>query len=224
MPDQAAAVQYVACGGHPAGLRHDRCRPADRGRPRPARSAAGRPESSRGSAPSGRRTTRGTLPVPAEGTVRNLLPSGRAPVRTASAAVLTAVLFGGAAAHFGRDLVLAPFCVFFAMLVVVSVTDLSHRLVPRRLLYAALALIAPLLVASAAIDHQWHDLTGAVVAGAVAFGLFFGDLVVRPPGHGLRRRAAGRRHRPHRRLPEPAPCLRGLPRRFHRRAWSSVWS
>ena len=55
--------------------------------------------------------------------------------------MLTAALFGAAAAHFGRDLVLAPFCVFFAMLVAVSVTDLSHRLVPRRLLYAALVLI-----------------------------------------------------------------------------------
>ena len=80
---------------------------------------------------------------------------------------------------------LAPFCVFFAMLVAVSVTDLSHRLVPRRLLYAALALIAPLLVASAGIDHQWHDLTGAIVAGAVAFGLFFGIWWFVPRGMGF---------------------------------------
>jgi leader peptidase (prepilin peptidase)/N-methyltransferase len=127
----------------------------------------------------------GEVPVPAEGTVRNLLPSGRSPTRTASAAVLTAVLFGGAAAHFGRDLVLAPFCVFFAMLVAVSVTDLSHRLVPRRLLYASLALIVPLLAASAGIDHQWHDLTGAIVAGAVAFGLFFGIWWFVPRGMGF---------------------------------------
>jgi leader peptidase (prepilin peptidase) / N-methyltransferase len=124
-------------------------------------------------------------PVPVEGAVANLLPSGRAPVRTASAAVLTAVLFGGAAHHFGRDLILAPFCVFFAMLVVVAVTDLSHRLVPRRLLYGALALIAPLLVATAAIDHQWHDLTGAVIAGAVAFGLFFAVWWFVPRGMGF---------------------------------------
>ena len=87
--------------------------------------------------------------------------------------MVTGALFGAAAHHFGSDLVLAPFCVFFAMLVAVSVTDLTHRLVPRHLLYGALALIVPLLVASAAVDHQWHDVSGAAIAGAVSFGLFF---------------------------------------------------
>ncbi len=102
-----------------------------------------------------------------------------------SAAVVTGVLFGGAAAHFGRDLVLAPFCVFFAMLVVVSVTDLTHRLVPRWLLYAALALIVPLLVGSSAVDDRWHDLAGSAIAGAVAFGLFFGIWWFVPRGMGF---------------------------------------
>jgi prepilin signal peptidase PulO-like enzyme (type II secretory pathway) len=124
-------------------------------------------------------------PDPPEGTVRNLLPSGPAPGRTAAAAVVTAVLFGGAAAHFGRDVLLAPFCVFFAMLVAISVTDLSHRLVPRRLLYAALVLIVPLLVGASALDHRWHDLTGSVVAGAVAFALFFGVWWFIPRGMGF---------------------------------------
>ncbi len=124
-------------------------------------------------------------PAPVEGTVRNLLPSGSAPLRTAAAAVLTAALFGGSAAHFGRELLLAPFCVFFAMLVVISITDLSHRLVPRRLLYAALALIVPLLVGASAMDHQWHDVTGSAVAGGVAFGLFFGIWWFVPRGMGF---------------------------------------
>src|SRR5664279_4590353 len=53
------------------------------------------------------------------------------------------------------------------------VTDLSHRLVPRRLLYPALALIVPLLVAASAVDHAWHSLIGSVIAGVVAFGIFF---------------------------------------------------
>jgi prepilin signal peptidase PulO-like enzyme (type II secretory pathway) len=109
----------------------------------------------------------------ADRTARNLVPAGRAPVRTVVVAVCTGALLGAAAAYFGRDLILAPICVFFAMLVVVSVTDLSHRLVPRRLVYSAMALIIPLLVAAAAVDHRWHSLTGSVIAGAVAFGLFF---------------------------------------------------
>jgi leader peptidase (prepilin peptidase)/N-methyltransferase len=124
-------------------------------------------------------------PEPDDTVVAHLVPSGPSPPRAAAAALLTAALFGGAAAHFGRDLVLAPFCVFFAALVVISVTDLTHRLVPRRLLYAALGLIVPLLVATSALDHSWHDLTGSVIAGAVAFGLFFGIWWFIPRGMGF---------------------------------------
>jgi leader peptidase (prepilin peptidase)/N-methyltransferase len=124
-------------------------------------------------------------PAPNEDNVRNLLPSGRSPARTAAAALLTGVLFGCAAAHFGRDLVLAPFCVFFSMLVAVSITDLTHRLVPRWLLYAALALIAPLLVVTSAVDHYWQPLTGSVIAGAVAFVLFFATWWFVPRGMGF---------------------------------------
>lgn len=124
-------------------------------------------------------------PAPEDRTVRNLVPAGPAPARTAVSTLVTGGLFGAAAAHFGRDLVLAPFCVFFAMLVVVSITDLTHRLVPRRLIYGALALIVPLLVATAAVDHTWHDLTGALVAGAVAFGLFFAIWWFIPRGMGF---------------------------------------
>jgi leader peptidase (prepilin peptidase) / N-methyltransferase len=124
-------------------------------------------------------------PEPDEAVVAHLVPSGPSPPRAAVAALVTAALFGGAAGHFGRDLVLAPFCVFFATLVVISVTDLTHRLVPRRLIYGGLALIVPLLVATSAVDHRWHDLTGSVVAGAVAFGLFFGIWWFVPRGMGF---------------------------------------
>lgn len=123
--------------------------------------------------------------VPAEESVGHLLPSGRAPARTLAAALLTGVLFGSAADHFGRDLVLAPFCVFFALLVAVSVTDLTHRLVPRWLLYEALALIVPLLVATSAVDHAWHQLTGSAIAGAVAFVLFLATWWFVPRGMGF---------------------------------------
>jgi leader peptidase (prepilin peptidase)/N-methyltransferase len=123
--------------------------------------------------------------APVTGAVRNLLPAGRSPGRRALAAVTTGVLFGAAAAHFGRDLIVAPYCVFFAMLVVISVTDLSHRLVPRRLIYAAMVIIAALLVTTSAVDHRWHSLAGSVIAGAVAFGLFFAIWWFFPRGMGF---------------------------------------
>jgi leader peptidase (prepilin peptidase)/N-methyltransferase len=75
--------------------------------------------------------------------------------------------------------------VFLALLVVVSVTDLTHRLVPRRLIYGALALIVPLLVATSALDHTWHRLTGSLIAGAVAFGIFFAVWWFIPRGMGF---------------------------------------
>ena len=124
-------------------------------------------------------------PSPEDRTVANLVPAGAVPVRTALATAITGALFGAAANHFGRDLALAPFCVFLALLVVVSVTDLTHRLVPRRLIYGALALIVPLLVAASALDHTWRSLTGSLVGGAVAFGLFFAVWWFIPRGMGF---------------------------------------
>jgi leader peptidase (prepilin peptidase)/N-methyltransferase len=115
----------------------------------------------------------------------HLLSSGRSPERTIGAALVTGVVFAAAGNHFGAHLVLAPFCVFFAMLVVVSITDLSHRLVPRRLIYVGVALIVPLLVATSAVDHSWPSLSGAAIGGAVAFALFFAVWWFVPRGLGF---------------------------------------
>ncbi len=124
-------------------------------------------------------------PTPEDRTVPNLVPAGTVPARTAVAALVTGVLFAAAAVHFGRDLALAPYCVFLALLVGVSVTDLTHRLVPRRLIYGALVLIVPLLVLSSAVDHTWHSLTGSLIGGAVAFALFFAVWWFIPRGMGF---------------------------------------
>jgi leader peptidase (prepilin peptidase)/N-methyltransferase len=117
--------------------------------------------------------------------VRHLLPSGRSTGRTVGAALVTGGLWVAAAAHFGSHLLLAPFLVFFGLAVAVSVTDLTHRLVPRYLVYGALALIVPLLVAVSATDHTWHDLAGAAIGGAAAFGVFFLIWFFVPKGMGF---------------------------------------
>ena len=122
---------------------------------------------------------------PVGSTTVGLLRPGPSVVRTVAAALVTAALWGAAADRFGPNALLAPFSVLFALLVVLSVTDLSHRLVPRRLLYPGLALIVPLLVAAAAADRSWHSLTGSFVAGAVAFAVFFLTWWFVPKGMGF---------------------------------------
>jgi len=112
-------------------------------------------------------------PAPEPTLTANLVPSGPQPVRTVAGALATGVLFGAVADHFGPHLLVAPMCVFSAMLVAVSVTDLTHRLVPRWIVYPSCAVVLPLLVATSAVDDRWHSLTGSVIAAAVAFGLFF---------------------------------------------------
>ena len=124
----------------------------------------------------------GALPPEA---MRHLLPAGRSTVRTLDSALLTGILFGAAAIHFGQDVELAPFCAFFATLVTVSITDLTHRLVPRRLIYAGVGVTVPLLVVAAAVDHRWPSLAGAAVAGAVAFAVFFAVWWFVPRGMGF---------------------------------------
>ncbi|HLH28146.1 MAG TPA: hypothetical protein VKW77_04480, partial [Acidimicrobiales bacterium] len=55
-------------------------------------------------------------PSPTPRLAAHLVPAGPLPARTAVVALVTGALFGAAAYHFGSDLLLAPFCVFFAML------------------------------------------------------------------------------------------------------------
>jgi leader peptidase (prepilin peptidase)/N-methyltransferase len=114
-----------------------------------------------------------------------LLPVGVSPVRTAGAAVVTAVLSAGGANRFGAHLVLVPFTVFFAVLVVVSTTDLSNGLIPRRLVYPGLVAVSGLLGAVAAVDGQWHRLATAATGSVAAFAVFFVIWWLAPRGIGF---------------------------------------
>ncbi len=73
--------------------------------------------------------------------------------------MVTGALCGSAGArltvhgHAATLLLVLPYWVFLAVAVTVSVTDLSHRLVPRQLLYGALVVIVPLLVVASAVAH-----------------------------------------------------------------------
>ena len=115
----------------------------------------------------------GTDPAAEDEPVRHLLPEGRSAPRTVGAGLATGALVALTAARYGPHLVLAPLAVFLAMAVTVSVTDLTHRLVPRQLIYGTMVLVVPLLVLVSAHDGRWRSLVGSAIAGAVAFTLFF---------------------------------------------------
>jgi leader peptidase (prepilin peptidase)/N-methyltransferase len=114
-----------------------------------------------------------------------LLPVGVSPVRTAGAAVVTGVLTAGGANRFGAHLVLVPFTVFFSVLVVVSTIDLSHGLIPRRLVYPGLAAVLGLLAAVAAVDGQWHRLATAGIGAVAAFAVLLVIWWLAPRGIGF---------------------------------------
>jgi leader peptidase (prepilin peptidase)/N-methyltransferase len=82
-------------------------------------------------------------------------------------------LFAGAAVRFGLDWALPAFLVFLAGLLALAFTDLEHFLLPVRIVYPVLALVAVLLTAAAALTGQWSRLGVAVATSAIAFGIFF---------------------------------------------------
>ena len=121
-----------------------------------------------------------SLPV-----VRHLLPAGHSLARTLGAAVVTGALWAAVARHFGTHPLVIPYLTFMAMAVTVAITDLTHRLVPRRLIYAGLLLIGVALMGVSLHDHNWHQFTIAVIGGAIAFGAFFLIWFIVPRGMGF---------------------------------------
>jgi len=117
--------------------------------------------------------------------IRHLLPSGHSPARTLGAAVLTGVLWAAVAHSFGPHVLVIPYLTFTAMAVAVAVTDLTHRLVPRRIVYAALVLITVELMGVSIHDDSWHHFAIAVIGGAMAFGAFFLIWFLVPRGMGF---------------------------------------
>lgn len=100
-------------------------------------------------------------------------------------ALLCAAILAGFAVKFGSDVALAPFGVLGVSLVAISFVDLERLLIPNRILYPTLAVVAPLLVLSSAIDDRWGSLARAAIAGAVAFCGFLVVHLAVPRGMGF---------------------------------------
>jgi leader peptidase (prepilin peptidase)/N-methyltransferase len=107
------------------------------------------------------------------------------PLRPLALAVVSALVLGAFAAHFGADVVLAAYAVFGLSMVAISAVDLERYIIPNRIIYPTLGLLIPLLVLASAVDHRWGSLGRAAVCGAVAFLGFFVLHVAVPKGMGF---------------------------------------
>jgi leader peptidase (prepilin peptidase)/N-methyltransferase len=87
--------------------------------------------------------------------------------------LLTAGLFAGAAARFGRHWVLPAYLAFLAGLLALAAIDLEQMLLPKRIVYTTLVIVSGLFVVAAGATGEWHRLGTAFASGAVAFAAFF---------------------------------------------------
>ena len=84
-----------------------------------------------------------------------------------------AALFAGAAARLGYNWDLPAFLVLLASLLALALIDLEHLLLPKRIVYPTLVMVAALLVGAAAAYGQWHRLLIAALCAISWFVVFF---------------------------------------------------
>ena len=87
--------------------------------------------------------------------------------------VAAALLFAGAAAKFGLSIETIVFAAFFWVLLVLSVIDLEHRLLPNRVVYPAFVAGWAGLSVAALVEGEPERLTGALWGMATFGGFFF---------------------------------------------------
>ena len=105
--------------------------------------------------------------------------------RRLGVAILCGVLCGVVAAEYDDTWVLPAYIVVTLTLVVLAVIDLEHFLLPNRIVYP-LAFVSIALFALAAVgDDNWDAYTRGLLAGAIAFAIFFVLHMVSPRGMGF---------------------------------------
>jgi leader peptidase (prepilin peptidase) / N-methyltransferase len=100
--------------------------------------------------------------------------------------VLAPVLLGLAGARWGASLVVVPFLLLFATLLVVSVIDLEHYRIPDRIVFPALAMSVPLIVLVSLVEgFPGEAVRNALIGAAVYFGLLLVPHLIYPRGLGF---------------------------------------
>src|SRR5260370_15172535 len=99
--------------------------------------------------------------------------------------VAAAALFGAVGVRFAGDWVLPAYLVLAASLLVVSVIDLEHYMIPNRVVYPTIALALPLLAGAAALEHDWPRFVHGLLGGAIAWTLLLLVHLISPRGMGF---------------------------------------
>jgi leader peptidase (prepilin peptidase)/N-methyltransferase len=107
------------------------------------------------------------------------------PRRRAAVALVTAALCGGIGARFDDTWTLPAYLVVTIALVVLSVIDLEHYLLPNRIVYPTTVAALALFTFGALLDDNLEGLLRALLAGGVAFSAFFVLHVISPRSMGF---------------------------------------
>jgi len=81
----------------------------------------------------------------------------------------TGALFAGLAVRIGYRAALPAFLVFLAGLLALSFIDVEHLILPKRIVYFTLAIVAALLVVAAGATNAWDKLAVAAICAVVWF-------------------------------------------------------
>lgn len=98
---------------------------------------------------------------------------------------VTAALFVAVAIRFEGGIATVPFAAFAAALVVLSAIDVERFILPRKIIYAAAAISAPLLVVAALVRDEPDRLWRAAAGAALGFGILFVIHLISPKGMGF---------------------------------------
>ena len=98
---------------------------------------------------------------------------------------LTGAIFAGIGWRFGISWTGVGEAVLAAGLVVLGFIDLDRMLLPRRIVYVTLTILAGVLIAGAASGSQWHRLGVAAICAVVPWAMFFAINYVSPKALGF---------------------------------------
>ena len=96
----------------------------------------------------------------------------------------TGILFGLAAMKFGLSIELVVYAAFFWVLVVLTVIDLEHKLLPNRIVFPTFIAGWVGLTVAALVDGAPERLWGALVGALIFGGFFFVVALIVPAGMG----------------------------------------